>query len=57
MLEGWIQTGELGLIVEHFFLVIIDDLIEVLFHIDDVDEVTMLIELLPLHLQLQNVMM
>ena len=53
MFNRWVQSCEFRLLIQHLFVVITDDLIEVFFHIHNIHEVAVLVELAAFDLQLQ----
>src|SRR5688572_668104 len=57
MLNGWVQPRKLRFLIQHLFLVIAYDFIQVLFHIQDIDKITMLVQIFSFQLKFKGVMM
>ncbi len=57
MLNGRVQPRELRLVVEHLLFVIVHDLVQMFFHIHDIHEIAVLVELTALELQFKDVVM
>src|SRR3990170_530344 len=45
MLNGWVQPGKLGFVVQHLLSVVVHDLVEILLNLNNIAQIAVLIEL------------